>query len=150
MPQIVYCPHDGCGAKNEYSINKPDTCKSCGRPFSKAFASLVPTQPTISQPVTRPAPRPTVTSAMTRPVPRIQSSGRPNQPAYDDSIDDYVDKTEMKQRAQELVESMSSSDFIIQSGGSRRVSLTDMLDKSKSVDIGVRGAVETELPPQTE
>ena len=29
----LYCPH--CGSKNEYSLKKPDRCKSCNKPLSK-------------------------------------------------------------------------------------------------------------------
>lgn len=34
---IAYCPH--CGAKNEYSLQKPDSCKKCSKRFSSAFSA---------------------------------------------------------------------------------------------------------------
>lgn len=40
----IYCPH--CGAKNEYTLKKPDKCFSCGKPFASIFS-----KPSSSAPV---------------------------------------------------------------------------------------------------
>ena len=34
----IYCPH--CGFKNEYNLDKPEKCSSCGEPFINSFNKL--------------------------------------------------------------------------------------------------------------
>lgn len=125
-----------CGAKTPYSVKPPAFCSACGQPFAKAFAQVVA------------APKATAQTPYT-PV-AAQPSWRERLP--DDDLDSIAyNEDEVEAYARQLAASISASDFFsVTEAPSAGRKLSDVLDKTKQVDIGVRDAVITDpsqLPP---
>lgn len=126
-----------CGGRTDFTVKTPTFCSACGQPFVKAFA---PTQVTAAPKATAQTP---YTPVAARPAWREQPTDDLDSTAYDES--------EVAAYARELAASVSASDFFsVAEAPSAGRKLSDVLDKTKQVDIGVRENVITDssqLPP---
>lgn len=133
---VKYCGRSGCGGRTDYTVKVPAFCSSCGQPFAAAFSAAKPIP--VSTPT---SPFLSTRSATARP--------QHEQPLRDgEESDDRYDKDEVYEMARELAASVSSDVELVTVGGGKHFSLKDVLDSTKSVDAGVRGTVQTQLPPQ--
>lgn len=126
-----YCGQVGCGAKTEYTAKVPAFCSSCGQPFGAAFAKVAAPS--------RSTPSPSVTSkaSISRPVRRD-----PSDESVEGDEGEQYDEGEVLDRAQEIAASFSVSDFFSSVPvDDRRLSVADMLDPKKQVNVGIRGGV---------
>lgn len=126
-----YCASPSCGAKTPYVAKAPAFCSSCGQPFVKAFASTQPAKPHQTTQNTQP--------------PVIARTARHQRPVDTDPDSTDYDESEVAAYARELAASVSASDFFsVTTAPNAGFTLSDVLDKDKHIDVGIRGTVVTD------
>ncbi len=125
-----YCT---CGGKTEYSIKPPLFCGSCGQPFDKLFkAKKVSIQPPTDTEIKK-----TITKIPVRH--KIETIS-------EDDEDISYDEGYIESRAAELASEFTTEDFFsIEKGEDNKVSLEDILDPKKDINVGMRKNVITDV-----
>lgn len=134
MP-IKYCSK--CASKTEYTAKIPKFCANCGIDFSKAF---MPSEVTIGTSV----PESITNKQVIKARPKIQ---RANIEGVEVEESDSFDRSNVDYMANELVASLSGSDFFSAKAKEKSITLGDLFKNPEKFDVGQRTA-ETSQPSE--
>lgn len=122
----IFCP--SCGSKNEYMVQKPKFCGSCGQDIDAFFKKKVASAITVETKKTQEEKNEhKISRRRPTPIYERQQNSEKNDDVVND--DERLDKEEIRARGRELANSLESDAFVISYEKPNTIKLKDILDQ---------------------